>query len=447
MSRSPAALILVPAMLLCGCSHNSAGAPGAAPAEPGSAEQLVNVEADVPEELSGEWYLLDFSGISEPQKWEFRSGGVLVAGDEEREWKLRNSIFRRSDKIYIDGERYEFTRLDDAIYIYKLDAGSVYSLYTADSEQYREYLKQQEAKRRNEQIKAECAGLFEAYPDTDGWLEFVGGTNIPLLADVDYITRSAEEGSFHVSTVNELASAAWYLNTQDCDYMNIYLEADIDLSGVEWKPIGWYSGDGRDHPFCGGIAGNGHTISNMTVNTDLYGGFLGWETGCGVAHLNFDRAEVNGDYCGVLAGQAIMGSFYNVNITNSVVNGSNCGSMLGWDANTTKDKCTADVLVNGEEFGYLSFNDKEKSEIVIENPVEITISEDHTVTRPEVSGYTNLGWLVKIDGVQVLHRNAENELSYCYFGSDPGHYEVCLTAFVSGQYVPISNIVRYTIEE
>lgn len=117
MSRSPAALILVPAMLLCGCSRNSAGAPGAAPAELGSAEQLVNEEADVPEELSGEWYLLDFSGISEPQKWEFRSGGVLIAGDEEREWKLRNSLFRRSDKIYIDGERYEFTRLDEAIYI------------------------------------------------------------------------------------------------------------------------------------------------------------------------------------------------------------------------------------------------------------------------------------------------------------------------------------------
>ena len=120
--------------------------------------------------------------------------------------------------------------------------------------------------------------------------------------------------------------------------------------------------------------------------------------------------------------------------------------MLGWDANTTKKNCSAEVKVNGEEFEFLSYNEYEKSKIVISDPVEITIDENHTVTRPEVEGYTNLGWMVFYNGEQVLHRNAENELSYTYFLHEPGTYEIYLTAFVSGQYVPISNTVSYTLE-
>ena len=51
------------------------------------------------------------------------------------------------------------------------------------------------------------------------------------------------------------------------------------------------------------------------------------------------------------------------------------------------------------------------------------------------------------DGKEVLHRNAENELSYQYFGNNPGHrYEIYLTAYVQGQYVPISNTIEYTVE-
>ncbi|MBQ7980877.1 MAG: hypothetical protein IJ305_04630, partial [Oscillospiraceae bacterium] len=99
-----------------------------------------------------------------------------------------------------------------------------------------------------------------------------------------------------------------------------------------------------------------------------------------------------------------------------------------------------------EPFDFLTYNDKAKSEIVIENPVEITIDDTYTVTRPEVEGYANLGWLIEKDGLQVLHRNAENELSYQYFGRDSGVYTICLTAFVNGQYVPISNIIEYTID-
>ena len=197
------------------------------------------------------------------------------------------------------------------------------------------------------------------------------------------------------------------------------------------------------------VSGNGHTISNMTINSDDSDvGFIGWETFCLVEDIRFDNANVSGrSNVAVVTGQAIGGSYSNITITNSTVTGSGAGSMLGWDANCSKKNCTADVIVNGEPFGFLSYNDKEKSGIVIENPVTITIDEQtHEVTRPEVEGYYNLGWMVFYNGEQVLHRNAENEYSYTYFLYDPGYYEIYLTAFVQGQYVPISNTVSYTID-
>ena len=84
---------------------------------------------------------------------------------------------------------------------------------------------------------------------------------------------------------------------------------------------------------------------------------------------------------------------------------------------------------------------------LIKKPVVITIDEDSTVTRPEVEGFHNLGWNVYHNGIEVLSRNAHGELSYTYFGTSPGLYEIYLSAFVKGQYAAISNTVSYTIND
>ena len=244
-----------------------------------------------------------------------------------------------------------------------------------------------------------------------------------------------------MSTPRELASFCWYVNTQEQVIPFMQLTADIDLDGYDWAPMGWAD----DHPFSGMVDGAGHTISNMKIAGFSDSGFIGWETFCCLMNISFADAKVQGGNAGIAAGQAIGGTYENIQVSGEV-NGSRAGSMLGWDANCKKKNCTADVLVNGEKFDFLSFNDKEKSEIVIENPVEITIDDNHTVTRPEVEGYRNLGWMVFYNGEQVLHRNAENEFSYTYFYTGPGEYEIYLTAYVHGQYVPISNTVSYTIQ-
>ncbi len=381
--------------------------------------------------------------------------GVWVdAEDPEKIWKLN-----ADGTAEISGKPCTFTaEYQDYHILLTLEDGTAYDcflygddlrlergeetlrLYPEDSEYVQKLRKMQK-------LLEEKASLFAAYPDHDKWLEFKDSGDIPLLADEAYIAASEQEGAFFVSTPQELASVCYYINTaRDIDFLYIELENDIDLSGYAWAPMGW-NGGVEDHPFAAWLNGNGHTISNLHMNcsgSDV--GLIGWETFCAVENLTITDAVIEGgSSTGILTGQAIGGRYENCHVSGTV-SGSRAGSMLGYDANTTIRNCTADVLVNGEEFEFFSWNEKEKSEIVIEDPVEITLGSDLTVTRPEVEGYRNLGWRVMYNGVQVLDRNAENELSYRYFGTSPGKYEICLTAYVSGQYVPISNTVTYTIK-
>ena len=317
-------------------------------------------------------------------------------------------------------------------------------------ELYRENSETIDIAKETEKLVEEKADLLNAYPDDDLWLKSTECGDILSLADKDYIDKYAPSGYFLAGTPQELASFAYYVNTQPLEQGQVSLEltADIDLSGYKWAPMGWSGGAGTDHPFAFCVYGKEHTIKNMTINSNgSNAGFIGWGTVCGVFDLRIEDAVVEGgDNVGVITGQAIMGNYSNC-YASGTVEGYSAGSMLGYEANCSTKNCSADVIVNGEKFDFISFNEKEKSEIVIENPVTITIDENYTVTRPEVEGYTNLGWMVLKDGEQVLHRNAEGEMSYQYFGNERGHsYEIYLTAFVQGQYVPISNIIEYTVE-
>ena len=315
---------------------------------------------------------------------------------------------------------------------------------------YRENSDEIKRAKETQKLEKEKADLLSAYPDNDNWLNNAECGDILSLADKDHIDKCVQNGYFTAGTPQELASFVYYVNTQPIEQGQVALElsADIDLSGYEWSPMGWSDYNNSEHPFSFCVFGKGHTIKNMTINSDNGDvGFIGWGTVCGVFELNIENAEINGnDNVGILTGQAIMGNYKNCHVSGTV-NGSRAGSLLGYEANCDKENCTADVEVNGKKFDFLSWNEQQKSEIKIDDPVTITIDESYTVTRPEVTGYTNLGWMVYEDGKEMLHRNAEGELSYRYFGNEPGHsYEIYLSAYVKGQYVPISNIIKYTVK-
>lgn len=145
-------------------------------------------------------------------------------------------------------------------------------------------------------------------------------------------------------------------NNNRCDGYTVNIVNDIDLSGENWTSIISLGGTVI-------IDGQGHTISNMTINEqgngsdgNTYLGFIGnlnYNTKLTVQNITFENAHVqdlDGDseysWCGVVVGHGPMDgisdsqaecTFTNVNIVNSVVTGGhNNGGIMGYACSTEK---------------------------------------------------------------------------------------------------------------
>lgn len=79
---------------------------------------------------------------------------------------------------------------------------------------------------------------------------------------------AADSNKISITTVDELLQFAKAVDNGEYDDKTdavVSLDADLDLTGVVWKPIGSvFDGDGNLlHYFSGKFYGNGHTISNL----------------------------------------------------------------------------------------------------------------------------------------------------------------------------------------
>lgn len=271
--------------------------------------------------------------------------------------------------------------------------------------------------------------------------------SIMELADKAWAMENAPE--FHVSDAAELASVVWYVNGIGADNgVSVYLENDIDLTGYDWKPMGWKN-TGTKHQFSGIVDGQGHTINGMTISSGYEDtGFIGYGLVVSLRDISFTNADVSATGCTGIAGGQLYMCYEWVNVhTQGMVSGGNddYGAIVGREADITFRDCSADVTVDGEPFEYLSYRQKREVEVEIVETFNLTMSEDHTVTRDEHEGFRNLCWMIKRNDVEVLQRNAENELSYQYFGNSPGKYTIYLTAYINGTYIRVSNVIEYTI--
>jgi hypothetical protein len=129
------------------------------------------------------------------------------------------------------------------------------------------------------------------------------------------------------------------------------LMADVDLSGYSsgtgWSPIGTSSGSA----FTGIFDGNGHTISNLTINdsTTDYKGLFGYTSGAEIKNVTLTNVSVNGKrYVGGLAGYSTAaGNISNCSVSGTVSGGNDSvGGMVGIKNGGTVENCTASVTVN-----------------------------------------------------------------------------------------------------
>lgn len=163
-------------------------------------------------------------------------------------------------------------------------------------------------------------------------------TLLPTAAfAVDDEETAAAPEKFVITSVSDLQTFADAVNEGDYDGKTdavVTLDADLDLAGIAWIPMGDTS-----HDFAGTFDGQGHTISNLTIGTadapitGELAGLFGVVEGT-VKNLFLDEVSVNanvGYYVGGLAAYAV-GPIENCHITKLDMDAvaSGVGGLIGY---------------------------------------------------------------------------------------------------------------------
>ena len=172
---------------------------------------------------------------------------------------------------------------------------------------------------------------------------------------------AADSSKISITTVDELLQFAKAVDNGEYDDKTdavVSLDADLDLTGVAWKPIGSdFDGDGNLlHYFSGKFYGNGHTISNLDFSKN-YGkteypsfGFFSEVYGAEISGLTIqgkldvsNPAEAEYVVFGTVAGGAVDSkisdcvSDVSFTDTDKYINGT--AALCGWAINSTIEHC------------------------------------------------------------------------------------------------------------
>lgn len=278
----------------------------------------------------------------------------------------------------------------------------------------------------------------------NAWAQSQETGDILKLLDIEYLHSS--DGHFKVSNASQLATAVYYANTQNAKAV-IELTDDIDLSSYEWAALGWASGYSTDYPFKGEIIGNHHKITGLTIHSSNYcNGFVGLAEDCTISDLMIEDANISSIHTsGILVGDAMYGLFKNCSVSGSVI-GSTAGSMFGSDYGIFTEQCTANVTANGKEFTFLSGYDSERSKYVINDPINLTINDEHVIQGSGKTLYNRMIWIVYLDGHRIAEQEVQDNLEYKCDTTKKGEYTVYLEALFDDYYVPVSNKIAFKIE-
>lgn len=135
------------------------------------------------------------------------------------------------------------------------------------------------------------------------------------------------DGTYHIYNADGLK--VWASNA-DVLNKSVILEKDIDLTGVEWTPVGSDMNTG----YAGEFNGNGKFIYNLVVESDAsnVGFFGGLAEKAKVHNVKFANAQVTATsgaaYAGVIAGSS-MGKIESCNVRSSQVTGHYAGAIVG----------------------------------------------------------------------------------------------------------------------
>ena len=221
--------------------------------------------------------------------------------------------------------------------------------------------------------EAERDRLYEL--SADGWDVFMSGSldaesaleKAEELFKLAGIPVQDENGTYQIGTAQELASFSFIVNSGE-NSANGVLTADIDMSSVaNFTPIGLFADDrsagGLNIQYRGTFDGQGHVISNLTINdtklheTGLFSR-LAWGAGAVVRNLGVVNANITsthpygraGVICGITGYQCVIENCYVTgNVTVTVPEGQTewGGITGGGSAGTIRNCWTSFERVSG----------------------------------------------------------------------------------------------------
>ena len=257
-----------------------------------------------------------------------------------------------------------------------------------------------------------------------------------------------------ITSVAELQQFAQDVNSGKYDNKTdaiVMLNADLDLSGVSWTPIGAADTNGNvEHCFSGKFYGNGHTISNLDFSSvygsGVVGGFFGYIKNAEISGLNIKgKIDINSakdyTYFGTIAGYAENSSFSDCVSDVSFTNNDNYVygtlGMIGYAENTKIIYCenkgnftiTGDMgsLYAGGIAGFLNQSEvsycKNTGDMTISAPhggsIVSQAGENSKVTNCYATGkLTPIGRGIEdLGGIAGTMSNGAT-ISHCYFAGD-----------------------------
>lgn len=156
-------------------------------------------------------------------------------------------------------------------------------------------------------------------------------------------------GIYHIYNADGLK--AWASDT-DVLNKNVILEKDIDLTNVDWTPVGSDMNTG----YTGDFNGNGKFIYNLVVesNASNVGFFSGLAAGGTVHDVKFANAQITATseaaYAGVIAGSS-MGKIESCNVRSSTISGIYAGAIVGNNSVQVNGCNALDVTIHADKQG------------------------------------------------------------------------------------------------
>ena len=192
-------------------------------------------------------------------------------------------------------------------------------------------------------VKVNATGLTLEDCTIGSWAD--GGGESGAAEDLDYIYDSNTK-TYTVYNADGLL--AWNEAAQKDGSINCTLNADIDLTGKDWTPIGTSSGNSYTGTFDGG----GHTITGLTVTTnDQFVGLFGYLNSAGtVKNVVMEGIQITSNHMFGCTGGVVgysWGTIENCSVSGSV-SGTMCvGGVVGtqWVGSITG--CSSSATVKG----------------------------------------------------------------------------------------------------